>query len=290
MTTSTAFPLSSEELEAYAQDGLFVPQHFRIPDQALERLRSAADVMIECYPDPDLILVAHLPDRPGVAGGIAGGEEIFAVAIEPTLLDLVEQVLGPDIVLWGSSLWAKPAGVGRAVQWHQEANYWPMTPLVTVSVWVSIDGATVENGCMRFIPHSHRGGLLAHSEQEDSTGVLRVRITPGLVDESIARDAPVPAGGVAMLDTHVIHGSNANHSDRRRAALTIRYMPASSCFARDHEDYGTSAENTSAWSTRPIWLVRGENRNPGNDFRIGHEGLEDIDELAERGRQSHGRV
>ena len=78
---------------------------YRLPDAALARLRAAADRIIEqtATRDPDLVLVAHLPHRPGI-NGLDGGEEIFKVLIEPTLLDLVEQIIGPDIILWGSSV------------------------------------------------------------------------------------------------------------------------------------------------------------------------------------------
>jgi ectoine hydroxylase-related dioxygenase (phytanoyl-CoA dioxygenase family) len=242
--------------------------------------------MIELNSDPDIVLVAHLPDRPGVVGGIEGGEEMFKVALEPSVLDLVEQLIGPDIVVWGSNVFAKPAGVGKEVQWHQEANYWPMRPLASASVWFAIDDATVKNGCMRFIPGSHHDELLPHSDQMDTTGVLQFTIEPDLVDNSLSRDVPVKAGHVAVLDTFVIHGSNANRSDQRRAALTVRYMPATSHYDRSNPGFRVSNGKATDYAVRPIWLVRGENQHPGNDFRIGHEGLDDMDEIAEAARRS----
>lgn len=272
--------ITDQEVAAYNDEGLAVPEHFRLPGPAMDRLRDAADRMIARSKDADIVLVAHLPDRPGVVGGVAGGEEIFKVALDPSVLDLVERLIGPDIVVWGSNLFAKPAGVGKEVQWHQEANYWPMRPLASASVWFAIDGADSENGCMRYIPGSHKEGLLPHVTHPGDNGVLEFTIDPERVDESKARDVPVPAGGVAVLDTFVIHGSRPNRSDRRRAALTVRYMPATSHYDRNNPGFAVANGSATNYAVRPIWLVRGENRHPGNDFSIGHEGLEDLDEIA----------
>jgi hypothetical protein len=279
-------PASPEEISAYGRDGVVSPTQFRIPDASLERLRTAARSIIAENAITELVLVAHVPDRPGVAGGIEHGEAMFKVAIDPMLLDLVEQLIGPNIVLWGSSIFTKPARVGQAVQWHQEANYWRMKPLVTVSTWIAIDPATVDNGCLRFLPGSHRRGLLRHTEGADSSGVLRVRIAPEEIDESTSVSVPAAPGAVVALDSWVVHGSNANLSAAARAAFTIRYMPATSHFDRSHRDDGAYGANPEAvWTSRPIWLVRGENRHPGNDFAVGHERLADLDVWAEQGRR-----
>lgn len=284
METPTTHPLTDEELAGYHRDGYATPTGFTVPDWAMANLRSGADRMLERNEDADFVAVAHLPDRPGVRGGIEGGEEMFKVAVAPEVLDLVEQLIGPDIILWGSNLFAKPAGIGKEVQWHQEANYWPMRPLASTSVWFAIDDATPENGCMRFIPGSHKAGLLPHGEHPDKTGVLQFTIGPGLVDDDTARDAPVRAGHVAVLDTFVIHGSNANRSSQPRAALTVRYMPSTSYYDRSNPSFVVANGSSSGYPTRPIWLVRGENHHPGNDFTAFHEGLEDLDELAEAAR------
>jgi hypothetical protein len=272
--------MTEAEVAAYHRDGMATPAGFRVSDEVLDRLRLGAAKMLERNADADFVIVAHLPDRPGVVGGIEGGEEMFKVAVEPSVLDLVEQLIGPDIILWGSNLFAKPAGVGKEVQWHQEANYWPMRPLASTSVWFAIDEATPDNGCMRFIPGSHTEGLLHHSDHPDTSGVLQFTIDPELVDDAKSRDAPVHVGQVAVLDTFVIHGSNANRSAQPRAALTVRYMPATSHYDRGNPGFSVSNGKATDYGSRPIWLVRGENRHPGNDFTIGHDGLEDLDEFA----------
>jgi ectoine hydroxylase-related dioxygenase (phytanoyl-CoA dioxygenase family) len=278
-------PLSDQELATYARDGLLVPSTYRLPDPVLGRVRGAAETLIEetATSAPDIVFLPYLPKRDGVTGGFTAGEEIFRTAIDPTVLDVVEQVIGPDIVLWGGNLFAKRAGVGKAVQWHQEANYWPIRPLESVSVWMAIDAAAPDNGCMRYIPGSHTDGLLPHAELEED-GVLQLSIPPDAIDESRARDVICDAGQVCLLDTFIIHASNANRSGRRRAALTLRYMPAHVHYDRGNPDTIVRGGASPGYGTRPIWLVRGESRNPDNDFTIGHEHLEDYDALAEEAR------
>ena len=283
--------LTDDELRAYERDGQTVPRAFHLPSAALARLRTAADRIIEqtATRDPDLVLVAHLPHRPGI-NGLDGGEEIFKVLIEPTLLDLVEQLIGPDIILWGSSVFAKPPGVGKAIQWHQEGHYWPMRPLIATSAWIAIDDASPENGCLRFVPGSHRHGLYRHSDEHRANGLLQRSIDDPAFDDATGADIVVSAGQVSLLDTFVAHGSHANTSSRRRAALTVRFMAASSYFDRGNDGVRVrEGGETADYRTRPIWLVRGENRHPGNDYSIGHDGLEDYDEWAEQGRITHQR-
>ena len=283
--------LTADELSAYQRDGQTVPRGFRLPDAALARVRAAADRIIAqtATRDPDLVLVAHLPRRPGI-NGLDGGEEIFKVLIEPTLLDLVEQIIGPDIILWGSSVFAKPPGVGKAIQWHQEGHYWPMRPLIATSAWIAIDDASPENGCLRFVPESHRHGLYQHSDEHRANGLLQRSIDDPEFDDAYAADIVVSAGQISLLDTFVAHGSHANTSSRRRAALTVRYMAASSYFDRGNEGVRVrEGGETADYQTRPIWLVRGENRHPGNDYSTGHQGLDDYDELAEKARITHPR-
>ena len=281
--------LTDDEVRTYERDGQVVPRGYRLPDAALARLRAAADRIIEqtTTRDPDLVLVAHLPNRPGI-NGLEGGDDIFRVLIEPTLLDLVEQLIGPDIILWGSSVFAKPPGVGKAVQWHQEGHYWPMRPLIATSAWIAIDDASEENGCLRFVPGSHANGLFRHSDEHRANGLLQRSIDDPAFDDTSGRGIVVSAGQVSLLDTFVAHSSHANTSNRRRAAVTVRYMAATSYFDRGNEGVRVrEGGETADYRTRPIWLVRGENRHPGNDYSIGHEGLADYDALAEAGRLTH---
>jgi hypothetical protein len=279
------YQLTAAEREAYHEQGLVIPAT-RLSDGFFARIKATAEELIRDTADkPDFVSVAHVPKRPGVYDGVAGGENVFRIAIEPELLDLVEQVLGPDVILWGSSFWGKPARSGKKTQWHQDSNWWPMRPLVTCSIWISIDEASTENGCLRYVPGSHKWPVLPHFD-ESMQGVIGSSIAESMINDLDARNVELKPGEFSMHQANLVHGSEENRSNRRRAGLVIRYMPASSAFERDNAE---SIETASLMKTgdkvnygsRPIWLVRGQNRNPANDFRVGHEPLADLDRLVE---------
>jgi hypothetical protein len=278
------YTLTADEIATYHRDGLVVPA-CRLSDSLYQPARQAVEEMIdELAPNAsEFALVAHLPRRPGVAGGSPGGEKVFRVAIDPELLDLVEQVLGPDIILWGSSLFAKPAGIGKRVQWHQDSNWWPMKPMVTCTVWIAIDEASTENGCLQYIPGSHRWPVMPHLDREEG-GLLGDCIERSTLAGVARRDIVLSPGCFSMHQANLVHGSEANSSAKRRAGLVVRYMPATALFDRSDAAEIEQASlmrtgDTAKYGLRPIWLVRGENGHPGNDFQVGHEPLPDLDRL-----------
>ena len=284
-----AYTLSADEVAAFVDDGLVTPR-YQLSDSLYERAKAAVDEMIDGLApvDSEFALVAHLPQRPGVAGGSPGGEKVFRVAIDPEILDLVEAVLGPDLILWGSSLFAKPAGVGKRVQWHQDSNWWPMKPMVTATVWIAIDEASPDNGCLRYIPGSHRWPVLPHADQTED-GLLGDCIERSVLEGALPRDIVLKPGHFSIHQANLVHGSEPNRSSRRRAGLVLRYMPATALFDRSdadeiEKDSLMRTGDTAKYGVRPIWLVRGVNRHPGNDFVVGHGPLADLDELVEAAR------
>jgi ectoine hydroxylase-related dioxygenase (phytanoyl-CoA dioxygenase family) len=147
------------------------------------------------------------------------------------LLDLAELIVGPDIALFASHYICKPGGDGLPVLWHQDGSYWPLEPMEVVTAWLAVDDSTVENGCMRVIPGSHRGPMLAH-RKHDTEAVLHTAISPSEIDESRTVDVEIPAGGVSLHHPMLIHGSNPNLSPMRRCGLTIRYIPTTTRITR----------------------------------------------------------
>jgi hypothetical protein len=282
--------LTDEEVERYHKDGQVTPSDFRLSDDLLARLRASVDRVLDApdRSDRDYVPVGHLPQRDAAPDGVPGGEDLFTIAIAPEIVDLVEQLVGSDIVLWSSNIFGKPSNGGKQVQWHQDGHYWPMRPLATCSVWMSVDGATVENGCLRYIPGSHAGGLLPHTD-EQSEGVLHYSIEQQLLRGAEPRDIVLAPGEVSLHDVNLIHGSNQNPSSERRAGFVARYMPATAHYDRTNAPMKVRSGTTPDYAGRPIWLLRGENRHPGNDFTIGHAGLEDFDALVDVGRAAAPR-
>ncbi|MFM7320105.1 MAG: phytanoyl-CoA dioxygenase family protein [Armatimonadota bacterium] len=145
----------------------------------------------------------------------------------PAIVDRVADLLGDDVVAWGSHFFCKMPGDGKIVDWHQDAVYWPMTPSRTVTVWLAIDDADTENACMRFVPGSHLHGPLTHlpsTATEDN--VLNLKVENPLAQGRAPFDDVLAAGEMSMHSDLLLHGSLANGSNRRRCGITLRYCAA----------------------------------------------------------------
>lgn len=143
----------------------------------------------------------------------------------PAILDYVEDLLGPDFFQWGCQFFVKYPGDGSIVPWHQDAQYWPLAPKKTVTVWLAIYDADEENGAMRVVRGSHRAGNLAHHVVNDGRYVLDQEVDADCIDENEVVTLDLKAGEMSLHDDGLVHGSRANESDRIRAALTMRFSP-----------------------------------------------------------------
>lgn len=262
--------LTAAEVQQYQKEGFVVPS-FRLPEAQVLALREALDRVIDANPQtrPEQLVSIHIDGRN--AEGVAGDDLFLQTARDPQILDLVEQLIGPDIILWGCQAFCKPPGDGMEVPWHQDGHYWPIRPLATCTAWIAIDDSQIENGCLRVIPRSHVAQRLhAHRKEDRTDVVLNQRVKDGQFEEASAVDVQLEAGQLSLHDVYLIHGSNANRSQRRRAGLAIRYMPGSSLFQRSTQADGDSAGYRVDFSTRPLWLLRGSDQTRQNDFQIGH--------------------
>jgi non-heme Fe2+,alpha-ketoglutarate-dependent halogenase len=151
---------------------------------------------------------------------------IWDLAMEPRILDLVEDLLGPDLVCTMTHYFAKMPGDGKQVSWHQDASYWPLTPSKVVTVWLAIDDVDDDNGPMMFIPGSHVHGQIPFDKSTDEDHNV---LNQSVRDPEAWGDAPVAvtmkAGQVSLHTDLLLHGSGYNGSDRRRCGLTLRYHP-----------------------------------------------------------------
>ena len=268
MDTRTKIRMSDAEVARFHDEGLVIPD-YRIPSDLLAKMRAEVDELIERNPGvrPESLSGAHNPW--GQSAGLMGTRTFLEFCMFPDILDMVEQLIGPDIVLWGSMLFCKPAGDGRPVPWHQDGQYWPLDPLRTVTVRLAIEDSIPENGCMRYIPGSHKSRTLEHHEHSTGTGaVLGQKLAA--IDESLAKDDVLRAGQISIHDVYLIHGSEANRSNLRRSDYAIRYMPASARYVRDPAfPANQMASKAMNYTQRPLWLLRGVDR-AGNDFTTGH--------------------
>lgn len=150
---------------------------------------------------------------------------IYDLVTHPRMLDYVEDLLGPNLICWATHYFAKMPGDGKRVNWHQDASYWPLTPSKTVTVWLAIDDADVENGAMQVIPASHVHGQLDFEEsspEENSVLSQAVRTPESYGEAPVAFE--MKAGQMSLHTDLLLHGSEPNLSHRRRCGLTMRFV------------------------------------------------------------------
>lgn len=250
--------LTADQIAQYHEKGYVVPD-FRLPE----------DMLVSIRRDHDRLLAAHPEFRDNCSALLSHDMAFLNYARNDAILDMVEQVIGPDIALWNMSFFAKPAINGKKTPFHQDGEYWPIRPVATCTVWIAVDDATPQNGCMQFIPGSHKDRrLMAHEQKNDPELTLQQELLPDEFDESTAENLVLEAGQISLHDVFLAHGSAVNRSDKPRRGMTLRLMPTTSVYDRDVAEamYGERRNNNMANHT--LFLMRGKDRSGKNDFRI----------------------
>lgn len=249
--------LTNSEIEHYHREGYVTPK-FRLDEEVLDDIRETHSRLVHRYPEFSDYCSALLAFDPW----------FLTVARQPEILDMVEQVIGSNFALWNSSFFAKPAKIGTRTPWHQDGEYWPISPLATCTVWIAIDASTTENGCLRVIPGSHQSKRLAKHNRSDAPNIaLNLELDETAFDESEAIDITLQPGEVSLHDVYLYHGSEPNRSDQPRRGMTLRYMPTSSIY-RHNDETKFEREGPLAMSNRTIYLMRGCDQSGQNDFRV----------------------
>jgi ectoine hydroxylase-related dioxygenase (phytanoyl-CoA dioxygenase family) len=147
----------------------------------------------------------------------------YDLATHPKVLDAVERVIGPDILVHSTTLFSKHPGE-KFVSWHQDSHYWELSEPRLVSAWIALSDSTVENGCMRVQPGT-QVGRLEHTEVRDENNMLGngSTITVAFAEER-AVDVVLGAGEMSFHHASVVHGSNPNRSSGNRVGFAIRYV------------------------------------------------------------------
>ena len=253
--------LSAEELASYEREGLVVPIS-RLSDEYVERMRTKVESFFATHPelDPDYLPSIIEIDR-----------EWLDFARDPMLLDCVESVIGPDIILWGSALFCKTAHGGKATPWHQDGQYWPIRPLATCTVWIAFDEVSTENGCMRYVPGSHlERRTFAHDVDDSDEFTLNQVVKNRSEADEHARDVVLSPGMFSIHDVYLVHGSNRNDSGKRRGGLVYRFMPATSHYDRALARRQVEELGVVDISDRQLHLLRGIDRCGRNDVYNTH--------------------
>ncbi len=208
-----------EIAEAYARDGFCFP----------------IDVMPEDHAGAYRTQLEDLEGR--IAGEKLGNKEqlnyphvIFRFASEiarsPRILDAVEAIIGPDIMIWGSTFFIKEPRSEGHVSWHQDLRYWGLEDHeAMVSAWLALSPVTEANGCMRFVAGSHKGPLVDHDDTYGADNVLtRGQQAAIEIDEGATRKVELRPGQMSLHHGRLLHASAPNRSDGRRIGYAMNFI------------------------------------------------------------------
>lgn len=146
------------------------------------------------------------------------------MATSPAVLDVVEALIGPDILLYDATYIIKEPGTEAHVSWHQDLTYWGLSDDAQVSMWLALSPATEAAGCMRMIPGSHKQGVFDHETRDDPSNVLFQSQTVTGVDEDKAVLCPLMPGEASFHHGWTLHASMPNRSADRRIGLNVQYL------------------------------------------------------------------
>ena len=246
--------LNEQQIKNYQNDGYIIPD-FKMREEDLLEIENLHDDLIKKYPK-------YLNYCPAI---LQYDERFLKYCLNKKILDLVEQLIGNDFALWNSSFFAKPAINGQATPWHQDGQYWPIRPLATCTVWLAIDEATEENGCLKFIKGSHKDKKLKkHEFNKDKNLTLHQELLKTEYNENDSVSLILKRGQISLHDVYLVHGSEANFSPNSRRGMTMRFMPMTSVFDHELAREKYNNLNASKYSNRKIYHARGVDKSNKN--------------------------
>jgi hypothetical protein len=212
MQTAPRHGLSASAVSTYHRDGILFPLAALPPARVLQ-LRESLEAV-----------EAGLGDRPTpMRWTNLCFSWAYDVAMDPTVLDSVEALLGPEIIVMGSIVLSKHPGHDAYVGWHQDSMNDGEDAAPAVSAWIAVTDSTPANGCMRIIPATQRK-MLAHCEVPDPANLLRAgRVLAEPVNEEQAVDVELRAGEMSLHHDLIVHGSRPNCGVGKRIGFVVRY-------------------------------------------------------------------
>jgi len=219
--TSNHYPsrLSTACIDAWNRDGYLGPLDL-YDQESINGIRSYFDKLLEKT-------LASGQDSYSISSAHLKHGRVWDMLNHPPLVSYVRDLLGEDVIGWGSHFFCKMPMDGKRVDWHQDCSYWPLTPSKAVTVWLAIDDSDQENGCMEVYKGSHRHGLIDFEASASGSGNVLNQSVKDPQQYGSHQLTPLVAGQISIHSDLLVHGSSPNHSKRRRCGLTLRYCPAS---------------------------------------------------------------
>lgn len=229
LNVATSVP-DEKEVDFYQENGYLLTGRPMFDQQKFTELFDIFEQHLANRGDlkPDELDVPHMKDR-----------RLFDFLMAEEVLNVVERLIGPDIGLWSSHFISKEPKTGHPTPWHEDSAYWKgrfdrFDKIVTV--WLAIDEADINNGCMGVIPGSHHNGFSDYEKLDTDNRIFDKKIKDSQVDESKVVWFQLQKNFYSLHDSRIIHGARANTSDRRRTGYTMRYFSNDLVFNREHPD------------------------------------------------------
>ncbi len=218
--------LTAAQVEAYGDDGYLFPVPVFDATETAD-LRAGFEAFEDRWRDSAELFrpfAQYLRDGMQVISPVAD-----RIARHPAVLDIVESILGPDLMVWTCELLAKEPHSPKMLTMHQDLNYWGFEALGQhVTAWVALTEVTDANGAMHFVRSSHRWGNVEHHDTFGADNVLsrgqEVTVVHDPADEVVVALRP---GDLSLHDGLMVHGSGPNTSDVRRVGVAVRYLTPS---------------------------------------------------------------
>ena len=214
--TGSGKVLNAERQQSYHEDGVLFPLDVLGPAE----IEAACDVVcrIETLDEPlRSMLLKHKTHL--------ASKTLCDLVATPAIVDVVEDLLGPDILVWGAGFFNKPARSSVYVSWHQDATYWGLEPPDIVTAWVALTPSTVESGCMRVAPGTHRQPVMANRETFAAGNLLsRGQEIAIEIDETRAVNVELQPGQMSLHHVLIAHNSEPNRASWPRIGFVIRYI------------------------------------------------------------------
>ena len=210
--------LTSGQLAQFNRDGFL--KELRVFSQA------EADATRSYFDDLLAQVLAAGGDSYSISTAHLKHARVYDLLTDPRLVAIVRDLIGNDVIAWGSHFFCKMPQDGKAVAWHQDASYWPLTPSKAVTIWLAIDDADRGNGCMRFLAGSHHYGHLTYRPSDAAEHNVLDQTVEDAERYGTPVDVELKAGEFSVHTDLLLHGSEANRSTRRRCGLTLRYCAA----------------------------------------------------------------
>ena len=268
---SSPFILSPEQIVRFREDG-FLALHGLTTADEIGRLRATCDRLFDgrvgyergrqfdmLSPDDDAARPARLAQ---ILNPVDFAPELGETIFRKNALAVAQQLVGADAVFWFEHAISKPALCGAATPWHQDeaTRNDHGVAYQQISFWLPLQQATVENGCLRYIPGSNRGPVLTHRSPHNDPRIWTVECAGGF-DSSCETFVPLSAGDAVVHDSRTLHGAGPNQTDTVRRAYVLAFRgatrpaPEFRGYSWNLEKHTAAHARARAWEARPPFTL-----------------------------------